>query len=85
MNITQSAKKSADGVPQGFNIGSAIYHVFIFSQFLFIEGADIPDLGSRPVKIKESLRTVSPQGHLTTTTKTIFKQNGERFFFVYVT
>lgn len=45
-------------------------------EFLFIEGADIPDLGSRPVKIKESLRTVSPQGHLTTTTKTIFKQNG---------
>ncbi|XP_063630488.1 uncharacterized protein LOC134801806 isoform X3 [Cydia splendana] len=45
-------------------------------EFLFIEGADIPDLGSRPVKIKESLRTLSPQGHLTTTTKTIFKQNG---------
>ncbi|XP_063370514.1 uncharacterized protein LOC134658792 isoform X5 [Cydia amplana] len=45
-------------------------------EFLFIEGADIPDLGSRPVKIKESLRTMSPQGHLTTTTKTIFKQNG---------
>ncbi|KAI5639594.1 c2 domain-containing protein [Phthorimaea operculella] len=45
-------------------------------EFLFIEGADIPDLGSRPLKIKESLRTVSPQGQLTTTTKTIFKQNG---------
>ncbi|XP_050555675.1 phospholipid transfer protein C2CD2L isoform X11 [Spodoptera frugiperda] len=45
-------------------------------EFLFIEGADIPDLGSRPVKIKESLRTLSPHGHLTTTTKTIFKQNG---------
>ncbi|XP_060808010.1 uncharacterized protein LOC106142156 [Amyelois transitella] len=45
-------------------------------EFLFIEGADIPQLGSRPVKIKESLRTVSPQGLLTTTTKTTFKQNG---------
>ncbi|XP_053620939.1 uncharacterized protein LOC128681226 isoform X1 [Plodia interpunctella] len=45
-------------------------------EFLFIEGADIPDLGSRPVKIKESLRTVSPHGLLTTTTKTTFKQNG---------
>ncbi|XP_075987896.1 uncharacterized protein LOC142984291 isoform X2 [Anticarsia gemmatalis] len=45
-------------------------------EFLFIEGADIPELGSRPVKIKESLRTLSPHGHLTTTTKTIFKQNG---------
>ncbi|XP_049882123.1 C2 domain-containing protein 2 isoform X4 [Pectinophora gossypiella] len=45
-------------------------------EFLFIEGADIPDLGSKPLKIKESLRTMSPQGHLTTTTKTIFKQNG---------
>ncbi|XP_026324662.1 uncharacterized protein LOC113233693 isoform X5 [Hyposmocoma kahamanoa] len=45
-------------------------------EFLFIEGPDIPELGSRPVKIKESLRTVSPQGLLTTTTKTIFKQNG---------
>ncbi|CAB3232657.1 unnamed protein product [Arctia plantaginis] len=45
-------------------------------EFLFIEGADIPDFGSRPVKIKESLRTLSPLGHLTTTTKTIFKQNG---------
>lgn len=45
-------------------------------EFLFIEGADIPDLGSRPVKIKESLRTLSPRGLLTTTTKTVFKQNG---------
>ncbi|XP_063835264.1 C2 domain-containing protein 2 isoform X3 [Ostrinia nubilalis] len=45
-------------------------------EFLFIEGADIPDLGSRPFKIKESLRTLSPQGHMTTTTKTVFKQNG---------
>ncbi|XP_039761500.1 uncharacterized protein LOC120634781 isoform X7 [Pararge aegeria] len=45
-------------------------------EFLFIEGADIPDLGSKPFKIKESLRTVSPQGRLTTTTKTTFQQNG---------
>ncbi|KAL0860111.1 hypothetical protein ABMA27_010419 [Loxostege sticticalis] len=45
-------------------------------EFLFIEGVDIPDLGSRPLKIKESLRTLSPQGHMTTTTKTVFKQNG---------
>ncbi|GBP62705.1 Protein kinase C-like 3 [Eumeta japonica] len=44
-------------------------------EFLFIEGADIPDMGSRPFKIKESLRTVSPTGHLTTTTKTTFQQN----------
>ncbi|XP_073965927.1 uncharacterized protein isoform X4 [Choristoneura fumiferana] len=44
-------------------------------EFLFIEGADIPELGSRPVKIKESLRTRTPHG-TTTTTKTIFKQNG---------
>ncbi|XP_068624307.1 uncharacterized protein [Battus philenor] len=46
-------------------------------EFLFIEGADIPDLGSKPLKIKESLRTLSPQGQLTTTTKTIFQQNGQ--------
>ncbi|CAH0718598.1 unnamed protein product, partial [Brenthis ino] len=45
-------------------------------EFLFIEGADIPDIGSKPFKIKESLRTVSPQGRLTTTTKTTFQQNG---------
>lgn len=45
-------------------------------EFLFIEGADIPDLGSKPLKIKESLRTVTPQGRLTTTTKTTFHQNG---------
>ncbi|CAG4993140.1 unnamed protein product [Colias eurytheme] len=45
-------------------------------EFLFIEGADIPDLGSKPMKIKESLRTLSPQGQMTTMTKTIFKQNG---------
>ncbi|KAL4703953.1 hypothetical protein ACJJTC_009558, partial [Scirpophaga incertulas] len=43
-------------------------------EFLFIEGADIPQLGSKPLKIKESLRTVTPQG-LTTTTRTVFKQN----------
>ncbi|XP_034837787.1 uncharacterized protein [Maniola hyperantus] len=47
-------------------------------EFLFIEGADIPDLGSQPFKIKESLRTVTPQGRLTTTTKTTFQQNGKR-------
>ncbi|XP_045457350.1 phospholipid transfer protein C2CD2L [Melitaea cinxia] len=46
-------------------------------EFLFIEGADIPDLGSKPFKIKESLRTVTPQGRLTTTTKTTFQQNGD--------
>ncbi|XP_047541270.1 uncharacterized protein LOC125074076 isoform X6 [Vanessa atalanta] len=45
-------------------------------EFLFIEGADIPDIGSKPFKIKESLRTVTPQGRLTTTTKTTFQQNG---------
>ncbi|KPJ02018.1 Serine/threonine-protein kinase D3 [Papilio xuthus] len=46
-------------------------------EFLFIEGADIPDLGSKPLKIKESLRTLSPHGQLTTTTKTTFQQNGQ--------
>ncbi|XP_032524342.2 uncharacterized protein LOC116775571 isoform X4 [Danaus plexippus] len=45
-------------------------------EFLFIEGADIPDLGSKPFKIKESLRTVTSQGRTTTTTKTTFQQNG---------
>ncbi|XP_050357952.1 uncharacterized protein LOC126778448 isoform X4 [Nymphalis io] len=45
-------------------------------EFLFIEGADIPDIGSKPFKIKESLRTVTSQGRLTTTTKTTFQQNG---------
>ncbi|CAH0757302.1 unnamed protein product [Diatraea saccharalis] len=45
-------------------------------EFLFIEGADIPDMGSKPLKIKESLRTVSPHGQTLTTTKTVFKQNG---------
>lgn len=46
-------------------------------QFLFIDSGDVPETGGRPFKIKESLRTVTPQGHLTTTTKTTFKQNGE--------
>ncbi|CAG9573019.1 unnamed protein product [Danaus chrysippus] len=45
-------------------------------EFLFIEGADIPELGSKPFKIKESLRTVTSQGRTTTTTKTTFQQNG---------
>ncbi|CAK1549349.1 unnamed protein product [Leptosia nina] len=45
-------------------------------EFLFIDGPDIPDLGAKPLKIKESLRTVSPHGQMTTTTKTTFKQNG---------
>ncbi|XP_041985957.1 phospholipid transfer protein C2CD2L isoform X5 [Aricia agestis] len=44
-------------------------------EFLFIEGADIPDIGSKPLKIKESLRTATPHGY-TTTTKTTFQQNG---------
>ena len=58
-------------------ISTSYHFIIIFPQFLFIEGADIPDLGSRPVKIKESLRTLSPHGHTTTTTKTTFKQNGK--------
>ncbi|GLV42604.1 uncharacterized protein CBL_03343 [Carabus blaptoides fortunei] len=45
-------------------------------EFLFIEGADIPTLGDRPFKLKETLRTVSPTGTLITTTKTTFA-NGE--------
>lgn len=50
-------------------------------QFLFIEGADIPTLGDRPFKLKETLRTVSPTGTLITTTKTTFANGGESFLF----
>lgn len=46
-------------------------------EFLFIEGADIPDMGSKPFKLKETLKTVSPTGQTLTTTKTTFKQNGQ--------
>lgn len=34
-----------------------IHYLF---QFLFIEGADIPNVGNQPYKIKESIKSVSP-------------------------
>jgi hypothetical protein len=43
---------------------------------LFIEGADIPHLGDKPYKLKETLRTVSPSGGVVTTTKTVFSKPG---------
>jgi hypothetical protein len=43
---------------------------------LFIEGADIPQLGGKPYKLKETLRTVSPSGGVVTTTKTVFSKPG---------
>nr|CAD7587014.1 unnamed protein product [Timema genevievae] len=45
-------------------------------EFLFIEGADIPQLGDKPYKLKETLRTVSPTGGVVTTTKTVFEKPG---------
>lgn len=46
-------------------------------EFLFIEGADIPNIGSnQPYKIKQSLRTPSPNRvRLTTTTTTFHNDN----------
>ncbi|XP_023310144.1 phospholipid transfer protein C2CD2L isoform X3 [Anoplophora glabripennis] len=46
-------------------------------EFLFIEGADIPNVGSnQPYKIKESIRTPSPNRvRLTTTTTTFHNDN----------
>ncbi|XP_067003359.2 phospholipid transfer protein C2CD2L isoform X3 [Anabrus simplex] len=46
-------------------------------EFLFIEGADIPLMGDKPYKLKETLRTVSPSGGVITTTKTVFATPGE--------
>ncbi|XP_063229821.1 uncharacterized protein LOC134534973 isoform X2 [Bacillus rossius redtenbacheri] len=43
-------------------------------EFLFIEGADIPQLGDKPYKLKETLRTLSPSGGVVTTTKTVFEK-----------
>ncbi|XP_049775583.1 phospholipid transfer protein C2CD2L isoform X1 [Schistocerca cancellata] len=43
-------------------------------EFLFIEGPDIPLLGDKPYKLKETLRTVSPSGGVITTTKTVFSR-----------
>ncbi|XP_069698127.1 phospholipid transfer protein C2CD2L isoform X5 [Periplaneta americana] len=45
-------------------------------EFLFIEGADIPQLGDKPYKLKETLKTVSPSGGVVTTTKTVFSKPG---------
>ncbi|XP_039278859.1 uncharacterized protein LOC111044175 [Nilaparvata lugens] len=47
-------------------------------EFLLIEGAEIPVMGDRPYKLKETLRSVSPSGATITTVKTVFtKQNSE--------
>lgn len=31
-----------------------------FSQFLFIEGAEVPQIGTKPYKVKETIKPVSP-------------------------
>lgn len=41
-------------------------------EFLFIEGADLPPMGDKPFKLKETLRSLSPSGQTITTTKTVF-------------
>lgn len=50
---------------------------------MFIEGADIPHLGDKPYKLKETLRTVSPSGGVVTTTKTVFSKPGVVGKFVF--
>ncbi|XP_075213106.1 uncharacterized protein LOC142319565 isoform X4 [Lycorma delicatula] len=48
-------------------------------EFLFIEGAEIPVMGDKPYKLKETLRSISPSGATITTTKTVFsKTDSER-------
>ncbi|XP_074028187.1 uncharacterized protein [Leptinotarsa decemlineata] len=45
-------------------------------EFLFIEGADIPNLGNQPYKIKETIRTPSPsRNRQFTTTSTFHNDN----------
>ncbi|XP_054285158.1 uncharacterized protein LOC129001748 isoform X12 [Macrosteles quadrilineatus] len=45
-------------------------------EFLFIEGADVPQVGDKPFKLKETLKSVSPSGRPVTTTKTVFAKQG---------
>uniref|UniRef100_A0A1B6LEX4 Phorbol-ester/DAG-type domain-containing protein n=1 Tax=Graphocephala atropunctata TaxID=36148 RepID=A0A1B6LEX4_9HEMI len=45
-------------------------------EFLFIEGADLPQMGDKPFKLKETLKSVSPSGKTVTTTKTVFAKPG---------
>ena len=40
---------------------------------MFVEGAEIP--GSRPYKLKETLKSVTPSGNVITTSKTVFTAN----------
>ncbi|KAG8238829.1 hypothetical protein J437_LFUL018660 [Ladona fulva] len=45
-------------------------------EFLFIEGAEIPQMTDHPYKLKETSKSVSPTGKVITTTKTVFSKAG---------
>lgn len=66
-----------------FIVNVVLSMLSFFFQFLFIEGADIPHLGDKPYKLKETLRTVSPSGGVVTTTKTVFSKPGVAGEFVF--
>lgn len=34
--------------------------LYFASQFLFIEGAEVPQIGTKPYKVKETIKPVSP-------------------------
>lgn len=38
----------------------SLFSLSPFSQFLFIEGAEVPQIGSKPYKVKETIKPVSP-------------------------
>lgn len=42
---------------------------------MFTEGSDVLTQGSRPYKLKETLKSVTPSGNVITTSKTVFTAN----------
>ena len=47
----------------------------LFSQFLFIEGAEVPQIGNKPYKVKETIKPVSPTPRTYTPTNLISDNN----------
>lgn len=47
------------------------FPISLFSQFLFIEGAEVPQIGNKPYKVKETIKPVSPTPRTYTSTNLI--------------
>lgn len=63
------------GVSFPFFFLPSLFGLSVFSQFLFIEGAEVPQVGSKPYKVKETIKMPSPTPRTYTPTNLAYNYN----------